>query len=92
MRYALRSKSSSYDLKSVFFVRYELRLRKRLRIEQTIPHGINTWQHLTKETNPWFATRIKKRQVKEPEKYMEHIRQSITRVNTDMTTMMMMIT
>jgi len=52
----------------VFFVRYELRLRKRVRIEHTIPHGINIWQHLTKETNSWFATRIKKRQMKEPEK------------------------
>jgi len=50
----------------VFFVRYELRLKKRVRIEQTVPHGSNTWQHLIKETNPWFAIRINKRQIKEP--------------------------
>jgi hypothetical protein len=52
----------------VFFVRYELRLKKRVRIEQTIPHGINTWQHLIEETNPWFSIRIKTRHMKEPEK------------------------
>jgi hypothetical protein len=67
VRYALRPKNS-HDLKSVFFVWYELRLKKRVRIEQSVPHGINTWQHLTKETNPWFAIRIKKRQMEVPEK------------------------
>jgi hypothetical protein len=52
----------------VVFVRYELRMKKRVRIEQIKPYGINTWQHLIKETNPWFAISIKKRQMKEPEK------------------------
>jgi len=67
--YALRPKKNNcYDLNSVFFVRYELRLKKGVRIEQTIPHGINTWQHLVEETNPWFSLRIRKRHMKEPEK------------------------
>lgn len=69
MIYALRPKKNNcYDLNSVFFVRYELRLKKGVRIEQTIPHGINTWQHLVEETNPWFSLRIRKRHMKEPEK------------------------
>ena len=37
--YAPRPKSSRYDLDSVFFVRFELRLKKKVRIEHTIPHG-----------------------------------------------------
>jgi hypothetical protein len=66
------AENSRYDLNTVFFVRYELRMKKKVRIEHTIPRSTNTRQHIMEEPNPWFSTRINTRPMKQPDEERVH--------------------